>query len=261
MPVITSADLKRFAPHAAPRIAAALITNGDVAFARWDITTAARLRMFLAQAKVESGGFTVLLENMSYSAARIQAVWPSRFPTLASAQRFARNPEALADKVYGSRMGNRPGTDDGWQNRGQGLLDTTGRANLTALAAHMGLSVDETRARLTSDDGMVECAAATFHMLGCLPFADRGDVIGCTKRVNGGLIGLSDRRASFALASAVWPEMPELHAAPVPHPAAPPPAPVAPVPARKPALRTAPPKPRAWSFFDWIASLFGIAPA
>lgn len=260
MPVITAADLKRFAPRADPRIAAALVTHGDAAFARWDITTAPRLRMFLAQAKVESAGFRVVVEDTSYSAARIHAVWPKRFPTLASAQRFAHRPEDLAVTVYGDRMGNRPGTDDGWTFRGQGLLETTGRGNVGALGRHMGASVDDVRTRLTSDAGMVECAAATFHMLGCLPFADCGDVVGCSKRINGGLVGLADRRAALALAEAVWPAMCPLHAVAPAHPAT---RAAPPITHRvaKPALRPAPTPAEPSGPFGFLLHLFAPAVA
>ena len=238
MPVIIAADLKRFAPHAAPRVVAAFEAHGDAAFARWGIATAARLQMFMAQVRVESAGLAVLFENMSYTAARIHAVWPSRFPSVASAEPYARNPQRLAGKVYGDRMGNRPGTDDGWLCRGQGLLDNTGRAGFAQLAAHMGIGFDVARAEVTSDDGMVGCAAATFHMLGCLPAADRDDLVGCTKRINGGLIGLANRRAALEAARKIWPA-PHLPQAAHPHIA-----PLDPPPREpKPALRTHDPVP------------------
>jgi len=87
----------------------------------------------LATAHHETGGtFGPVTENLNYtSAARIKQVWPKRFPTLASAEPYVKNPRALANKVYGDRadLGNRPGTDDGWNYRGRGLAQITGRAN------------------------------------------------------------------------------------------------------------------------------------
>ncbi len=241
MPVITAAELKRFAPKAGPHIVSAFVAYGDAAFLRWGIVTARRLQMFMAQVDVESGHESTLFENMNYTAARIHAVWPSRFPSVAAATPYAHNPQALANKVYGGRMGN-VGPNDGWLCRGEGLLDTTGLANFEALAKHMGQTVEVTRARLTSDEGMVDCAAATFHMLGCLPFADKGDLIGCTRKVNGGLVGLTDRRQALARAVKVWPTM----RAPV--------LPPAPTPGVPVALAADPLPSQSWT--DWLGSLF-----
>lgn len=79
------------------------------------------------------------VENLNYtSAARIRAVWPSRFPTVASAQPYVRNPKGLANKVYNGRMGNRTGTDDGWMYRGRGQVHITGRANYDKASAVVG---------------------------------------------------------------------------------------------------------------------------
>lgn len=73
--------------------------------------------------------FTPQRENMSYSAARIREVWPSRFPTVADAKPYERQPVKLANKVYNGRLGNREGSNDGWDFRGGGLDQLTGRVN------------------------------------------------------------------------------------------------------------------------------------
>lgn len=81
-------------------------------------------------------------ENLFYTTAeRIRAVWPSRFPTVASAQPFVKNPRALANKVYNGRMGNREGTDDGWITRGRGFAHLTGRDNYLKASAVTGLDL------------------------------------------------------------------------------------------------------------------------
>jgi putative chitinase len=77
-------------------------------------------------------------EKLSYSAARLRQVWPKRFPTLAVAKQYANNPKALANKVYGGRMGNRLGTDDGYHYRGRGPVQLTGRDNYAKAGKYLG---------------------------------------------------------------------------------------------------------------------------
>lgn len=95
----------------------------------------------LGTAYHETGGVMAPnIENLNYStAARIKEVWPSRFPTIASAEPFVRNAKALANHVYNGRMGNRPGTNDGWDHRGRGQGHITGRDMYAKLDAELGL--------------------------------------------------------------------------------------------------------------------------
>ena len=212
MPLITAAQLARVAPHAAAHIVAAIVEHADAVLPRYGLATAERLRDFLAHVLVESAHLQRLDENLTYTAERLHQVWPKRFPTVASAEPFARNPRALANKVYGGRMGN-AGPDDGWLNRGAGLLATTGHDNIARLAAYLRVPFETARAMLTSDAGMLEAAAATYCLLGAPAYADRGDIVGSTRAVNGGLTGLADRRAALALCRKVWPRVPPAPAA------------------------------------------------
>lgn len=95
----------------------------------------------LATAHHETGGeMAPNVESLNYSTAqRICEVWPSRFPTIASAQPFVRNAKGLANHVYNGRMGNRPGTNDGWDHRGRGQAHITGREMYAKLDAELGL--------------------------------------------------------------------------------------------------------------------------
>lgn len=95
----------------------------------------------LATAFHETGGVMAPnIENLNYStASRIMEVWPSRFPSIASAQPFVRNAKGLANQVYNGRMGNRPGTNDGWDHRGRGQAHLTGREMYAKLDAELGL--------------------------------------------------------------------------------------------------------------------------
>jgi len=147
---------------------------------------------FLGQVLHESGRLEHLEEGLYYSTPeRIQAVWPSRFPTVDDARPYARNPEALANKVYGGRMGNvNPG--DGWRYRGSGLIQCTGSDNLRALQAATGIPVHDHPEilRKPSEENLRVCLAWWEKHI---PDGIVGDVLAETKRVNGGTIGLADR--------------------------------------------------------------------
>src|SRR5580658_456612 len=136
---ITAAEILAAAPHAVPHVVTAIVSQAPVVFPKYGITTRNRALGFLSTAYEESGGFTVLVENLSYSAARAHEVFPSIFPTVESAVPYAYKPEQFANKVYDGRMGNRPNSDDGWLYRGQGLPQITGHDNFAWLAENSGL--------------------------------------------------------------------------------------------------------------------------
>jgi len=205
VPLITAAQIAAVAPHADPKIAAAVIAHADDVLPRYGLATRARLTDFLAHVLVESAYLTTCAENLNYSAARLMQVWPGRFPSIESTIGFAHNPEALANRVYGARMGN-TGPNDGWLNRGQGLIGTTGHDNIAKLAADMGIAFEAARAMLTSDTGMLEAAAAVYCMLGAPAYADKGDIVGSTRCINGGANGLTDRKFMLAKCQRVWPD-------------------------------------------------------
>lgn len=174
--------------------------HADEQFEQWDISTIRRQAALLAHVCVETANFTTLEENLTYTAERLHEVWPKRFPTVESAEPFAHNPRALANKVYNGRMGNRPGTDDGWVFRGKGPLQATGRDKGALLGKKLGVSPDVAAAWLIHPDHALECACALFVLLGVLPAADSGDVVAQTKRINGGKNGLDERKAAYARA-------------------------------------------------------------
>lgn len=154
------------------------------------------LAHWLGQNHHESVGFSRLVENLNYSAKRLTQVWPSRFRTLAAAQPFANNPEALANNVYGGRMGNiKPG--DGWLFRGRGFKMLTGRYNYTKYRLH------ERPDDLLDPFVSADVSARFFVDAGCVPLARNDDIEGVTRRINGGLIGLADRRVQTARAKTV----------------------------------------------------------
>lgn len=155
----------------------------------------------LAHMWVESGGYRAFAENLTYTAERLHAVWPNRFPTVASAQPYARNPKALAVKVYGDRMGNRPGTTDGWDCRGSGGLQHTGRSEFSRVAKRTGVDVlsapDKLRDVLNAE--LMWRAACTYFVdRGAVAPARAGDTLTTCKKINGGVNGLADRRTMVA---------------------------------------------------------------
>ena len=131
-------------------------------------------------------------------------VWPSRFPSYASAWPYANNPRKLADKVYNGRMGNRPGSDDGYDFRGRGAPQTTGREGYAKLAEKTGLDLLNNPDLINDPAHFLECGVADFIICGCLPYCSPrpglpdGDIRGVTHHLNGGYIGLSQRQAWFA---------------------------------------------------------------
>ncbi|NKJ40825.1 hypothetical protein [Novosphingobium sp. SG720] len=172
------------------------------------VNSPARLAEWLAQTGNETGGFTRFEENLRYSARRLLEIWPSRFKTLAQALPYAwdasdpdREDVALANKVYYDRMGNRAGTNDGWDTRGGGLIQHTGKAEYDALFVRLGV----TAAQIHGGDpvAMVRACCDYWDRVGANAYCDRGDFRGLRKRVNGGLIGVDEVAARRARSLAV----------------------------------------------------------
>ncbi len=160
-----------------------------------------RMAAFLAQVAHESGGFNFVKEGLNYSAASLTKTWPRRFPTLAAAQPYARNAEKIANKVYANRMGN--GTEasgDGFKFRGRGLIQLTGKDNYTRFAKSIGMTLDEAVAYLETPEGAVASAGWFWDANKLNIYADKGDFVGLTRRINGGTIGLADRKHHYDIA-------------------------------------------------------------
>ncbi len=158
--------------------------------------TGQRLEHFLAQVGHESAGLTALEENLSYSAARLCAVWPGRFPSSEAAAPFAGNPRALANRVYGGRMGNGDETSgDGWAYRGRGYIQLTGRAAYRETGRRAGLDLEVSPDLAAAPEHALAVACAFWSWRGLNALCDRDDLVAVTRRINGGSNGLADRRA------------------------------------------------------------------
>jgi len=182
----------------------------NTAMERFQINSAARAAAFLAQVAHESSEFHHVLENLSYSAARLLEVWPRRFLTLDAALPYERQPEQLANYVYANRLGNGdPASGDGWRFRGRGLLQTTGRDNYRAAGLALGLPLEDQPEQLETP-GIAALAAAQFWQShGLNELADTSDgptgdatFARITQTINRGLLGLDARRKYWALAKA-----------------------------------------------------------
>lgn len=198
---LDEASLRRLWPRGdsrVPGLVAGIARSSQDVFARHGIATPDLVAHVMAQISHECGAGHDVVENMNYTVARMMQVWPSRFPTLASAQPFAGNPRALANKVYNGRMGNRTGSDDGWNFRGRGGAQTTGREGYQRVKKATGLDVIAQPDLLIDPAHFLNCAVSDFIKCGCLPFAKADDVVGVTKRLNGGTIGLAERKVWLA---------------------------------------------------------------
>jgi len=200
---VTMEQVKKLAPKIKPPYEQAF-QDADAVLAAFGVNdNRLRLAHFMAQILHESGAFTITDEHMNYTAKRMTQVWPKRFPTVASAEPFAHNPEKLANKVYGGRMGNvDPG--DGWKYHGRGLLQLTGRESYKKHGQQIGADL-EGNPDLASSNLALKIAAAEFKASGCNAFADADNVDKVTKAINGGLIGLAERKAWLVKTKKIWP--------------------------------------------------------
>lgn len=171
---------------------------------KYEINTKNRLAGFLAQCGHESADFTVLKENLNYGAKGLLTTFKKYFPDEATALKYERKPEAIANRVYAQRMGNgNEASGDGWKHRGRGAIQLTGKDNYTRFAASVNKTIDETIAHLETLDGAIESACWFWKTNGLNAIADKDDVVAMTKRINGGTIGLADRKAHYEKAKQV----------------------------------------------------------
>jgi putative chitinase len=167
----------------------------------YEINTAERIAAFIAQCAHESGGFTALKENLNYKAATLRKIFPKYFPDDATAAHYASLPnkqEAIANKVYASRMGNGDeNTGDGYRFCGRGLIQLTGRDNYSWFAASLNISVEEASQYLQTFEGAAQSACWFWETNSLNRWADAGDILTLTKKINGGTIGLEDRKKHY----------------------------------------------------------------
>lgn len=168
-------------------------------FEKYEINTINRAAGFLAQCGHESAGFTILKENLNYSAKGLRGTFGKYFSTDALAQQYERKPEKIANRVYANRMANGDeASGDGYRFCGRGALQLTGRENYTKFAKSVGMTVEEAVADCETLDGAIESACWFWKTNGLNAICDADDIVKMTKRINGGTIGLEDRKKHYA---------------------------------------------------------------
>jgi putative chitinase len=163
-------------------------------FAKYGMDTVVRQAAFIGQCGHESNNFKTLEENLHYSTKGLMATWPSRFPDAVTAEKYANNPEAIANKVYGGRadLGNTE-DGDGWKFHGRGVIQLTGRANYTNCGEALGQPFSTDPGLLLEPEWACMSAGWFWNKKNLNLLADSESWELMTKRINGGLIGLSDR--------------------------------------------------------------------
>jgi putative chitinase len=165
----------------------------------YDINTPRRVAAFIAQCAHESGGFVFLQENLNYRAESLMRVWPKYFKDLATAQRYAHNPERIANRAYANRMGNDDeASGDGWKFCGRGLIQLTGKDNYQSFADSIETDLEDIPHYLATFEGAVQSACWFWENNNLNKWADAGDITTLTKKINGGTLGLDERMKHYA---------------------------------------------------------------
>ena len=164
---------------------------------KYEVNTPNRVAMFMAQCGHESNNFNVLNENLNYSAKALDALFSKYFKRAGrDAQEYHRQPEKIANVIYANRMGNGPTeTGDGWTHKGAGVIQLTGKNNQTAFANSVGKTLERAIEYLATKEGALESACWFWSENNLNKYAD--DIVRATKKINGGTIGLEDRKHHY----------------------------------------------------------------
>ena len=171
----------------------------------YGIDTPQRVAAFVAQAAHESGNFTALHENLNYRAVTLRKVFPKYFPTDEMAAQYAQQPERIANRVYANRMGNGDeASGDGFRYCGRGLIQLTGQQNYQNFADSIETPLEQIPDFLQTFEGAVQSACWFWENNNLNQYADTDDILTMTKRINGGTIGLEDRKKHYEHAKHVF---------------------------------------------------------
>jgi len=169
-------------------------------FSKYEINTPNRVAGFLAQTGHESAMYKTITENLNYSSKALNAIFGKYFHRAGvDAQKYHRQPEKIANRIYANRMDNGDtASGDGWRFRGGGILQLTGRYNYTEFGKTVGMSAEEATDYVRTKQGAIESACWFWKTNNINKYCDNDDIVGMTKRINGGTIGLKDRKFHYA---------------------------------------------------------------
>jgi len=163
----------------------------------YDITTSNRIAAFIAQTAHESGGYTALHENLNYWAESLCRVWPHYFNS-ENANDYAHQPEKIANRAYAGRMGNGDeASGDGWKYCGRGLIQLTGKSNYQAFADSIQTDINQIPDFLQTFEGAIQSACWFWENNNLNHWADAGDIEKMTQIINGGQLGIDDRKSRY----------------------------------------------------------------
>jgi putative chitinase len=199
MPTITLELLRKICPKTRVPVLERYVTPLSEVTEYYEINTPQRVAAFLAQTAHESGGYNAVKENLNYSAEGLMKTWPSRFATKEIADQYARQPAKIAGKVYNGRLGN-TSEEEAAQYLGRGLIQLTGKENYGNCGLGIGVDLLADPALLLDPRYAALSAGWFWNKKGLNALADAQDYETMTKRINGGLIGLDDRKAKIAKA-------------------------------------------------------------
>ena len=169
----------------------------DATCKEFQINNPLRVAAFLAQVSHESGNFRFIRENLNYSAEGLRKTFPRHFVNV-NLNLYARQPEKIANRVYANRMGNgSEQSGDGWRYRGRGLIQLTGKSNYMQCGLALGVDLIADPSYLETPEGAARSAGWFWSTRGLNEIADNGDIVTITKRINGGTIGLEDRKNHY----------------------------------------------------------------
>lgn len=197
MSVISQSELQRIIPIAAEEHINTYLPALNEVLPKFGIDTPLRVCHFIAQIAHESGGLKYESENLNYSATALRAVFGKYFKDEAVAQEYHRQPERIANVVYADRMGNGPSdTCDGWNYRGRGLIQLTGKDNYRICGEAIGIDLVE-QPEVVAEQPAISVSAACWYWNSrhLNQLADQDNIVAITRKINGGTHGLENRKA------------------------------------------------------------------
>ncbi len=214
---VTKEQLLSLAPGARPEYLQTF-ENADQVFAKYNINdTALRVAHFLAQVLHETGGFKIMFESLNYTPQALIGLFSRARISVDDANKYGRTDEHPADErmigntIYGGPWGlknlGNTAPDDGYNFRGTGLLQMTGRGSRTTIGTNLGVDLVNNPAKGADPQYLLAIACEEWNEKGCNPYADKDDILTITKKINGGTNGLDSRKAWLVKTKAIWQEI------------------------------------------------------